>query len=63
MKAILIDPVAQTVTAVEYSGDYEEIYTLLSDKEHGLEVDTFTVVNIEDNNSIFIDDNGLLNDP
>lgn len=63
MRAILIDPVAETVTEVDHSGDYKEIYHFLSDEMHGLEVDTFDAVRINDSDTIFIDDDGLLKDP
>ena len=63
MRAILIDPVTQTVTVVDYSGDYREIYALLSDKDHGLDVTAFDCVRLNATDAIYIDDNGLLNDP
>lgn len=57
MKAYLIDPQAKTVTEVYYNGNYQHIYQLI-------EVELFTVVNIDDNgNTVFIDDEGLLNSP
>lgn len=56
MKAILIDPETQTITEVEYSGNYKDIYKLTG-------CDCFTVVGIEDGNGIFVDDEGLFNDP
>lgn len=61
MKAILIDPFNETVTEVEHNGDYRHIYELLSHPEHP--VDCFTVVGIEHNDAIFVDDEGLLKDP
>lgn len=61
MKAILIDPFDETVTEVEHNGDYRQIYTLLSHPEHP--VSCFTVVQIENNDAIFVDDEGLLKDP
>lgn len=61
MKAILIDPFNETVTEVEHNGDYKNIYKLLSHPEHP--VSLFTVVNIEHNDAIFLDDEGLLKDP
>lgn len=63
MRAILIDPVAKTVSEVEYNGDYRQIDVLLSDKDNGLNVDCFTVVSIDDDDDIFVDDEGLLKDP
>lgn len=56
MRAILIDPKTRTITEVEYDGNYKSIYRLI-------DCDTFTVVQIDDINSIFVDDNGLLNNP
>ena len=61
MRAILIDPFNESVTEVEHNGDYRNIYTLLSHETQP--VDTFTVVSIDDDNDIFVDDNGLLNNP
>jgi hypothetical protein len=55
MRAILIDPVAKTVTEVEHTDDYRDIY------KH-LECDLFTVVGIDEVDSVFIDDEGLLKD-
>ena len=55
MKAYLINPFAQTVTEVEYSGDYNQIYQFLN-------CDLFTVVEINEfGDSVFIDDEGLIN--
>jgi hypothetical protein len=57
MKAYLIDPQAKTVTEVHYNGDFHQIYELI-------EVELFTVVTIDDiGNAVFIDDEGLLNNP
>jgi hypothetical protein len=56
MKAILIDPKAETVTEVKHNGDYKQIYKLI-------DCELFTVLQIDDVNSIYIDDEGLLNDP
>lgn len=61
MKAILIDPFNETVTEVEHNGDYKHIYALLSHPDHP--VDCFTVVRIEYDDAIFVDDEGLLKDP
>lgn len=61
MKAILIDPFEKTVTEVDHNGNYRQIYTLLSHPEH--RVDCFTVVQIENDDAIFVDDEGLLKDP
>ncbi len=53
MKAFLIDPAAKTVTEVEYSGDWKDIYTLT-------DCDCFTTVDIDGANTMFLDDEGLL---
>ena len=54
MRAYLIDPRARTVSTVEYSGDYQEIYRLT-------QCDTFTLVQFgEHGDGVFIDDEGLL---
>lgn len=55
MRAILIDPAARTVTEVEHNGDYRDIY-------RHIECDCFSVVGIDDVDSVFIDDEGLLKD-
>lgn len=53
MNAYLIDPFAQTVTQVEYSGDYQHIYKLI-------DADTFDVVYFNrKNDGVFVDDEGL----
>ena len=56
MKAILINPFEQTVTQVDYSGDYTEIYKLI-DAEY------YDVAGIAHGDGIFVDDEGLLNSP
>ncbi len=56
MKAILINPFDQTVTEVDYSGDYKQIYTLIG-------ADTFDCARISSGDGIFVDDNGLLTGP
>ena len=54
MKAFLIDPKAQTITEVSYSGAYTEIY------KH-IEADLFDVVTVNrEGDGIFVDDEGLL---
>jgi hypothetical protein len=54
MKAYLIDPVAKSITQVEYSGEYTNIY------EH-IQADCFDVVRVNDKgDSIFVDDEGLM---
>ena len=63
MKAILIDPVREQVTEVEYNGDYRHIYELLTDDENELDCCTFDVIRIDDREAIFVDDEGLLKMP
>jgi hypothetical protein len=54
MKAFLIDPKAQSITEVDYSGDYNDIYRLI-------EADVFDVVRLyPSGDGAFIDDEGLL---
>ena len=54
-KAFLIDPVAQAITEVEFNGDYREIYKLI-------DASLFTTVAITEDDAIFVDDEGLLQD-
>lgn len=56
LKAFLIDPEKEMIRPVIYNGDYKEIYTYI-------DCDCFTVVQIDDVNCIYVDDNGLLNNP
>ena len=56
MKAILIDPFDQSVSEVDYNGDYKEIYNLT-------DCNTFDVVSLDDTNDIYVDDEGLLKNP
>jgi len=53
MKAILINPYNETITEVEYSGNFKEIYKLI-------DCSTFDCINIDDDNTLFVDDEGLL---
>jgi hypothetical protein len=55
MKAFLIDPAAKTVTQVEYNGNWRDIYPLI-------DCDCFTTVDIDGQNTMFLDDEGLLRD-
>lgn len=55
MKAYLIDPYEQSVSEVEYNGDYNQIYKLI-------DATTFDVARIADGDSIYIDDDGLSKD-
>lgn len=55
MQAYLIDPFAQTVTEVDYSGDIADIYKLT-------DCETFAVAQFDARgNGVFVDDEGLLN--
>ena len=56
MKAILIDPFDESVSEVDYNGDYKEIYNLT-------DCDSFDVVSLDDINDIYVDDAGLLKNP
>lgn len=62
VKAILICPFSRTVTEVQHNAkNYRHICELLSHPEHP--VDCFTCVSINDVDAIYVDDNGLMNDP
>jgi hypothetical protein len=63
MKAILIDPIARTISEVQHNGDYRQIYQYLSDKDNGLDVDDFNVVQIDQRNAFYVDGEGLLKRP
>ena len=56
MKAILINPFDQSVSEVDYNGDYKEIYNLVN-------CSTFDCVRIDDTNDMYVDDEGLLKNP
>ena len=53
MRAILIDPVERTITEVEHDGNYKSIYPQLG-------CDLFTCVYLENDDAMFVDDEGLL---
>ena len=54
MKAILIDPINRTITEVDHSGDFHEIYKLC-------DFETFTCITVDQNqDTLYIDDEGLL---
>ena len=55
MKAILIGVYAEEIIEVEYDGTLQNIYDLIGCK-------TFDVVRIDNVNSIFVDDEGILKD-
>lgn len=58
-KGYLIDPKAKTITHVRHdTKDYRQIYDLIDCKPS-----PFTIVHLDDENMIFIDDEGLLKNP
>jgi hypothetical protein len=58
INGVLIDPFALTVSQVEYDGDdITAIHRLLS--HESMKVDTFTAVNLDRGDAIFVDDDGL----
>ena len=56
LRAFLIDPEAKTITQVTHNGDYKQIYEFIK-------CDCFTVVQLDKVNCIYVDDEGLLNNP
>ena len=54
-KAYLINAIAQTITEVEV-GDYKTFYPLLG-------CDCFTTVGLEEEDTLYVDDEGLLKSP
>ena len=59
MKAYLINSETKTITPVDYNGDYKTIYTHIG-------CDLFDIVYAESGGhriSVFVDDEGLLNNP
>ena len=55
MKAILINPFDETIKETEYTGDFREIYDLVSCR-------TFDCVSLDNEDDMYIDDEGLLMD-
>lgn len=55
MKAYLIDPFEKSISEVEYSGDFNDIYKLIN-------ADLFDVAYIDDKLGVFVDDEGLFKD-
>ena len=55
MKAILIDPFDESVSEVDYNGDYKEISNLIN-------CGPIDYVRLDDTNDIYVDDEGLLYD-
>lgn len=56
MRAFLIDPYKMHVSEVDYSGDYKQIYKFI-------QANCFDAAYVGPKTSIFVDDNGLLNNP
>lgn len=52
MRAILIDPHAQTIAEVEHNGDFRQIYELIK-------AECFTTIRLDDRNALYLDDEGL----
>ena len=58
MRAILIDPIERKVSEIDYDGDYQDIYRLITTVSHTPRA--FDVVSIPfGNDGIYIDDEGL----
>lgn len=54
-KCFIIDPLSRAVTESQYCGDYRELYAMI-------DCDTFTAVGVNaDGDSLFLDDEGLIN--
>lgn len=56
MRAILIDPFSKSITEVDHSGDYKQIYQFLQISS------PFTSIRLAPREVLFIDDEGLLKD-
>lgn len=54
MKAILIDPFTQTISEVDYDGNYKNIYKLIG-------ANCFDLAHLGQGDAIFVDDEGLIN--
>jgi hypothetical protein len=52
MKAYLIDPYEHSITGVDYSGDYKDIYKLIDCR-------TFDCVGFNGDDTLYVDDEGL----
>ena len=55
LRAILIDPFLRVISEVSVNGDLQSIYDIL-------DIRTLAIVNIDNTNSLYIDDEGLLKD-
>ena len=53
MRVILVNPFDETVKEAVYGGDFREIYDLIEGR-------TFTVQMIDEDNDLYLDDEGLL---
>jgi hypothetical protein len=56
IRGILIDPEARTIEEVWHNGNFKQIYEFIK-------ASTFTGVNVDRRNCIYVDDEGLLNHP
>lgn len=56
MKAFLINPLDKTITEVEHSGDYHEIYKIC-------DYSIFEVIALPNRDGVYIDEEGLLKSP
>ena len=54
MKAILINPITQTVVNYDFEGDFRDIQEILG-------VDLFTCIGLENGDTLYVDDEGLIN--
>jgi len=54
LRAILIDPLLRVISEVNVDNDLQSFYDILN-------IRTLAMVNIDNTNSLYIDDNGLLN--
>lgn len=57
MRAILIDAYAKEIREVEFTGDFMQVYELLSNSVH--EVNLFAIVRLNQYDGLFVDDEGL----
>ena len=54
LRAILIDPFLRVISEVSVNGDLQSIYDIL-------DIRTLAIVNIDGTNSVYVDDEGLMN--
>lgn len=67
MRAYLIDPWTRTISGVDHTGDYREIYKFLDGrktlgKAWPHDVDNFDIVRLDRGDGIYVDGEGLLKD-